>query len=132
MKQRSRLLPALLLTFPLGLACGRVAPESATLDAPPGDEGGSQLTGMYSYMADAALFVDCSTGERFPVAMEADSLAMERAYLSVRSEPAELVLVTLTGRYEPRPPMEGDGEVTMLIPIRFGQFWPGEECPGPG
>ena len=37
--------------------------------------------GRFTYMADAALFEDCGSGLRFPVAMEADYLAAERAYL---------------------------------------------------
>ena len=124
----SALAPALLLGAFLG--CGGSEPRAtADLEPPPDAGTARQLTGMYSYMADAANFVDCESGKRYPVSMEADNLALERAYLSVRSEPAEQILVTLQGRFELRPPMEGDQEVEKLIPVQFGQFWPGEECP---
>ena len=47
------------------------------------------MSGMYSYLADAANFTECLTGARYPVAMEADNLALERAYLArARTSPA--------------------------------------------
>ncbi|HSG82036.1 MAG TPA: hypothetical protein VLC48_07295, partial [Gemmatimonadota bacterium] len=49
------------------------------------------MQGMFSYMADAALFTDCLLDLRFPVAQEADYLALERAYLGVEHEPGEAV-----------------------------------------
>ena len=40
------------------------------------------MTGMFRYMADAALFTECLTEASFPVAQENDYLALERAYLA--------------------------------------------------
>jgi heat shock protein HslJ len=77
------------------------------------------LRGMYSYLADAPLFVDCSSGKRMPVAMVADNRALERAYLQERQIPGEPLLVILEGRIEPMAPMEGPGLVDTLIPERF-------------
>ena len=111
------------------IGCGSSGPPpSANLEPPPSEESSVELTGMYNYMADAALFVDCATGKRYPVSMEADNLALEKAYLSLQTEPNERILVTLRGHYDLRPPMEGDADIEKMIPDRFGQFWPGEEC----
>jgi len=88
----------------------------------------ARIVGLYEYMADAGWFTDCVSGKRTPVAMEADNAALERAYLGVRGEPGEAVLVTLEGYMDQRPPMEGDGTREHLIVERFEQIWPGESC----
>lgn len=89
-----------------------------------------QLTmrGMYRYMADAALFEECLTGKRLPVAMEADNIALERGYRESGVEPGRPVLVSLDGRIAERPAMEGGGTVLSLVPERFIGAWPGETC----
>jgi uncharacterized lipoprotein YbaY/heat shock protein HslJ/uncharacterized lipoprotein NlpE involved in copper resistance len=86
------------------------------------------MRGMYRYMADAALFEECLTGRRFPVAMEADNVALERAYLGAQPAPGEPLLVSLEGRLAPRPAMEGDETVLSVVPERFIGVWPGESC----
>jgi copper homeostasis protein (lipoprotein) len=86
------------------------------------------MRGMYRYLADAALFEECLTGRRFAVAMEADNLALERAYTEARKEPGEPILVSLEGRIAPRPAMEGDATVLSLVPVNFIGVWPGESC----
>jgi len=86
------------------------------------------MRGMYRYMADAALFEECLTGRSFPVSMEADSVALERAYLAAQKEPGEPILVSLEGRIAQRPAMEGDAGELSLVPERFVGVWPGEGC----
>lgn len=102
-----------------------------TANAPP-LEPQLHLRGMYSYMADAGLFVECSTGWRVPVAMEADNVALERGYLAVRKEAGEPVLVNLEGRLAMRPGMEGAGLQRSLVPLRFVRAWPGRACESGG
>ena len=87
--------------------------------------------GLFRYMADAPLFTDCATGETFPVAMEQDYLALERAYLQNRREPGGPLRVTLEGHYAVRPPMEGEGLVTVLVVDRFYTVHPETDCPRP-
>lgn len=89
----------------------RPAPNSVAGDQP--------RRGMFSYMADAALFEDCSDGARYPVAQEADYLVLERAYLAARREPGEALLATVVGQVEPRPPMEGGGTRETLVVAEF-------------
>lgn len=86
------------------------------------------MRGMYSYMADAATFEECLTGRAFPVAFEADNLALERAYREARREPGAPLLVSLQGRIALRPAMEGDDQVLALVPERFIGVWPEESC----
>ena len=86
------------------------------------------MRGMYRYLADAAVFEECLTGRRFPVSMEADNVALERAYLAAQKEPGEAILVSLEGRIAQRPAMEGGASVPSLVPERFVGVWPGESC----
>ncbi len=83
---------------------------------------------MYSYMADAALFQECLSGRRFQVAMEADNIALERAYLEAKRQPGEALMVSLLGLITERPAMEGDATVLTVVPERFIGVWPGETC----
>ena len=83
------------------------------------------MSGMYRYMADAALFTECRIGLRFPVSMEADNIALETGYLAVREEPGEEVLVTLEATIALRPAMEGDALEPALVPDRFIEARPG-------
>ena len=53
--------------------------------------------GRFTYMADAALFEVCGSGLRFPVAMEAEYLAAERAYLETVLEHISSAVMTLDG-----------------------------------
>ena len=86
------------------------------------------MRGMYEYMADAGLFTECLTGQRWPVAQVEDNLALERAYLRARSRPAEPVLVSLEAGVEVREDMEPDVRRPMLVPYRFMGVSPGAAC----
>ena len=86
------------------------------------------LFGMFRYMADAALFEECRTGRRYPVAMEGDYLALERAYLAERPEAGSAVLATFDGAVAERPAMEGPPRRTVIVE-RYVGLWPGEACP---
>ncbi len=90
------------------------------------------LRGAYVYFADAPTFTDCATGQRLPVAPEADALALERAYTSAQQPPATPRLVVVDGRIAQRMPMEGAGlRPTLVVDrlVRLGN--PGETCPAP-
>ncbi|MEZ4388945.1 MAG: META domain-containing protein [Candidatus Krumholzibacteriia bacterium] len=113
----------LCLALAIVSGCGpRPAATAAQADAPV------ELRGMFTYLADAASFLDCVTRERHPVAMEGDYLALERAYGEVRRYPAEPILVVVSGHYATRPGMEGDIPVTHLIVDRYVACYPGETC----
>ncbi|MCM2678811.1 YbaY family lipoprotein [Echinimonas agarilytica] len=73
------------------------------------------LTGDYRYMADAAIFQECASGKRFPVAQDQGGLAMEQEYSKKRSAPGEPLKVTLVAKIEPMPPMEGETWIDTLV-----------------
>jgi len=80
------------------------------------------------YFADAALVTTCLDGQRYPVAMEADYLEMERAYSARAKPPGSPVHVTFEGTIVERPKMDGDGVEPTMVVQRFIHAWPGETC----
>jgi len=86
------------------------------------------MKGMFTYMADAPLFVECFTQMKFPVAMEKDYISLEREYLSNTEEPGKPLLATLTGSLIPRPRMEGKGEILTLVVEKFDKVWQKRDC----
>jgi copper homeostasis protein (lipoprotein) len=86
------------------------------------------MRGMFRYMADAGLFTECSTGQRWPVAQEGDNARLEREYSQVRKEPGGPVMVSVEGRVAMRPKMEGPGLQPALVPDRFIGAFPGDTC----
>lgn len=104
-----------------------VMEASVTGEMAPDEE---RMQGLFTYMADAALFEDCSNGRRYPVAMEAGYLELERAYLAQRTRHGEPLLVIIRAGVEKRPPMEGDAEIDTIVVERFEAAFPGEDCGG--
>ena len=102
-----------------------VAEVSVEVESAPGAQ---PMRGLFTYMADAALFEDCVSGRRYPVAMEADYISVERAYLEARSEPGAPLLVVIRASIERRPAMEGDGEIDAIVVEGFEAAFPGEGC----
>jgi copper homeostasis protein (lipoprotein) len=51
-----------------------------------------EMRGMFQYMADAALFHECATGRKLPVAQEEGYLDLERTYLETRETPGQPIL----------------------------------------
>ena len=90
--------------------------------------GPAKLRGLFVYMADAAVFTDCYTRERYPVAPESMNAEIERAYLSARTAPGSPVLASIEGHLVRRSPEPGAPEREHLRIVRFDRFWPGETC----
>ena len=95
---------------------------------PPPPSGTMSLQGMYTYMADAGIFVDCATQEQWPVAHEADNATLEREYGKAKIAPGAPLLVTVEGGLDLRPKVDGRGKETTLIVGRFVRSWPRETC----
>ncbi len=96
---------------------------------PPEPPPGVELTGMYRYMADAAVFEDCATGVRYPVLIEAEHIEVERGYLALGEPPGAPVLLTARFEVVDRPPEPGMAPRAHLRVVRFGALRPGEGCP---
>lgn len=58
----------------------------------------TSMSGIFTYMADTATFVDCVSGKRYPVEMKEGYLALEKAYSEKRKAPGAPLLVNLKGR----------------------------------
>jgi copper homeostasis protein (lipoprotein) len=65
-----------------------------------------KTSGLFIYMADAAVITLCADGRRLPVAMEGDFLALQAAYRKARPAPGEALLARVEGRIVSRPSME--------------------------
>ena len=111
------------------LACNGddAIPESRGADSGPPIP--VAMSGMYSYMADAALFTDCEAGLSYPVAAEGDAAVLERAYLGLQTGAGEPLLVSLQGYVAPRPGAEG-GTVDALVVTSFETVFMGQACVG--
>ncbi len=86
------------------------------------------LRGMYSARTGAGFLIECATGRRFPVAPEADSATLERAYSAARPGPEQPLLVSLEGRLARRPRTVGRGTQEVIVVDRFLDTKPGERC----
>jgi copper homeostasis protein (lipoprotein) len=121
--------------FLLLVSATTVALSGCTPEEPPVEEVETTtqiqqavMVGMFQYMADAPNFTDCTTGKRYPVAMEEDYISLEKTYLNTQSEPGEMLLVTFEGQIEARPNAEGNELRDHVLVERFEHIWPGETC----
>jgi len=101
--------------------------ELARLSNPAPLEPRLAMKGMFRYMADAAVFEECLTGRKLPVAMEADYVALARAYAEKRGEPGSALLASVDGRIVERVNMEGPAR-PMLVVERFLSVSLDETC----
>jgi len=110
--------------------------ESKTVasDAPPvvpprvqgNKPGAATIVGTYSETAGDAVFTHCATRARYPIAREGDFEVLARAYASVLHETP--VVVSLVGRLQPLPIVEGSPPRDQLIVDRLLRIWPDETC----
>lgn len=101
------------------------------LPNPVRQEGVVRLAGLFTYMADAALLIECRGGLQLPVAMEGEYLALESAYLE-RGLSGVPLPVQLSGRVEDRPAMEGNGTEPNFVLSAFEILDPAFSCPVAG
>ena len=133
MRTRTCLLPFLLLI--LISACSQQdSSTSNAVDKQPKPDTetpqitGIELEGMFRYMADAAIFLDCRTNKTFPVSMEGAYIDLERAYLNSGIEPGAEIFVDLNGRFLERPAMEGNHNKVKLIVDKFNNMEHEKTC----
>ncbi len=86
------------------------------------------MRGMYSYMADAGIFRECTTQLKLPIAQVAENAALERSYLGVRKTPGEELLVNLEGQIAMRPNADTGIPVPTLVVERLGKVLQGADC----
>ena len=106
--------------------------------SPPAEAGttmsrpkGMELAGMFTYMADAAIFEDCRNKKVYPVSMEGAYIELERAYSNSGIEAGKPLLVQVEGRLLERPAMEGNRNEVKLIVDSFTAILPEQSCVPP-
>ena len=90
--------------------------------------GGTLMGGEMTYMADAARFTDCVSGQSYPIAMEADFVRMQSAYTDRTSSPGAPLYVTFEGSLVDRARMEGGGMERTVVVSSFVDAWPRQTC----
>jgi len=89
---------------------------------------GTELEGMFRYMADAALFRDCRDGKTYPVSMEGQYIDLERAYSNSGIEPGAEIMTNVHGRLLERPSMDNNiNEVKLIVDV-FNNLLPEKTC----
>lgn len=78
-----------------------------------------EITGAFTYFADAALLTTCGAGIQLPVAMESAYLRLERAYAQRVIDAGDPMVVRVRGRVESRPAMDSEDEAPTLIVSSF-------------
>jgi len=87
------------------------------------------LSGEFTYMADAAMFRDCATGLRFPVAQTGDYLRTEREYTARSQGVGDPVHVRLRGHIDLMPSAEeSQGLVPTLVIDSLLRFDDNQAC----
>jgi len=84
------------------------------------------MSGMVTYMADAAVVEECLTGRTYPVAIEGAWIDLERAYLGATTGGTPL-RASFDATISLRPQMEGPDRRTVTVE-RFVGVFPGETC----
>lgn len=88
-----------------------------------------EISGLFIYMADAAVITLCADGSRLPVAMEADFRALQAAYMKARPPLGKALLATVAGRIATRPSMEESlPPQDTLVVERFISLSPHSSC----
>ncbi len=120
------LLPIALLALLCITACKPM--EQAPVSGSSADTVTPVLTGMYRYMADAAIFRDCRNNKTYPVSMEGGYIELERAYLDSGVSAGDEVMIKLRGRLLERPGMEENTSKVSLIVDSLEKLVPDETC----
>lgn len=91
----------------------------------------ARYNGLFTYMADAAMFQECRTGQRFPVAMEAAFPQLQHAYSNNAVSPGAMTRLSVWATVEPRPKMDGAGTEPTMIVQRLDQISADQDCAEP-
>jgi copper homeostasis protein (lipoprotein) len=106
--------------------------DLAPLPALPEPGGALREEGLFSYWADAPLFVACTSGIQTPVAQEGAYLELERAYLAqggAGGPDGATFRVWIDGEAVLRPSMEGRGVETVIVVEAWSEVrGGGESC----
>jgi copper homeostasis protein (lipoprotein) len=106
-----------------------VVVAACTLRASPPSAGDAQrFQGLYRYFADAASLQDCASGRTYPVLVEGEHLALERAWLAANPRPGERRVVEFDAVVEMRAPEPGMEQRAHLRVVRFVSIADATSC----
>lgn len=83
------------------------------------------MKGMYKYMADAAIFQDCTTGRRFAVSSNAD---LERGYAAARGQDFQPVLLVVDAHFTLQASPDSGEMQKVLVADKSAKFSPQKTC----
>jgi copper homeostasis protein (lipoprotein) len=83
------------------------------------------MRGMYFYMADAAIFTDCATGKRVPVANNAQ---LERDYAAARGNESKPVLLIVEAHFTLQANPDTGEQVKTLVADKSMKFDAKKTC----
>src|SRR5262249_39778228 len=91
-----------------------------------------KISGLFIYMADAAVMTLCADGSRLPVAMEGDFRALQAAYMKAQPPLGKALLASVEGRIATRPSREESlPPLDTLMVERFISLSPHGSCGRP-
>jgi heat shock protein HslJ len=90
--------------------------------------GAATLVGTYAETNDGATFTHCATQARYPFAREGAFDALRRAVADAPHDSSQPLVVSLVGRLQPLPVVEGSPPRDQLIVDRVLRVWPDETC----
>lgn len=83
------------------------------------------MRGMYFYMADAATFTDCATGQRVAVVNNAQ---LERDYAAAKGGENKPILLVVEGHFTVEANPDTGAMVKTLATDKGAKFVPGKDC----
>lgn len=89
------------------------------------------MTGMYRYMADAGIIIECATGGRVYVAQEGSNAMLESTYVKTVARPGDEVKTVLRGRLVSRRNPDTGAERPSVVVERVIRVVAGETCEAP-
>ena len=89
------------------------------------------MRGLYRYMADAASFFDCASGDQFPVLPEGAGAPLQAAYVAARPAPGAPLLASVEAAVVMRPVEDGGAPRPVLQVARFVSVASQPSCEAP-
>ena len=111
-------------------ACAKPSKTADTAPVPKSENppGAATLVGTVAETNDGATFTHCATQVRYPITREGAFDALRRAVADAPHDASKPLVVSLVGRLQPLPIVEGSPPRDQLIVDRVLRVWPDETC----
>ena len=84
--------------------------------------------GYFSYLADAAMFIDCETNEKYAIVKKAEYLTIEQEYLRIVENAGEKIFISFTGKFDDSKDSEDEGGRKKIIIKKILNIQPDKKC----